>query len=213
MPWTKLKRLIVPQDGLFFDLMQQQAETAHAATQSLSQLLQGSYHNAPKKSKEIRKLEHQGDQLMREVYIALNKTFIVPIDHGDISALAGALDDIVDLIDHVSTLLVVYEIKAPSPAMIQLAGVLVSQTNDLRNAVGAINHARTYGKVAEHCAKIKQLENRADEIYIQAIVALFRKNEPLVVLKQKEILDNLEAATDKVDKAAQNISDIVMKHS
>ena len=31
--------------------------------------------------------------------------------------------------------------------------------------------------------------------------------------KHKEILDCLEGATDKADKASQNISDIVMKHA
>ncbi len=212
MPLNKLKNLLLPQDNVFFELMEKQAETAHKASQALSELLEN-YNNIKKKSEKIRELEHQGDQLMRDVYTALNKTFIVPIDHSDISTLANALDDVLDLIDHASTLLVVYDIATPSSAMINLAKLLVDQTNELESAVTAINHSRTYGKVAQHCTKIKHLENKADEMYTQSIAALFKKNKPIEIIKQKEILDCLESATDMADKAAQIISDIVMKHS
>jgi predicted phosphate transport protein (TIGR00153 family) len=212
MPLTKLKNFLVPQDDIFFKLMEKQAETAHTAAQELSKLLED-YNKANKESKKIRDLEHQGDELMRNLYTALNKTFIVPIDHTDISALANALDDILDLIDQTATLMVAYEITTPTPAMIQLTRLLVSQTSELQKAVAAINHSRTYHKVPEYCNKIKHFEIKADEVYVQAIAALFKKTDAIEVLKQKEILDCLESATDKTDKAAQNISDIVMKHS
>ncbi len=212
MPFMKLKHFLVPPDGQFFDLMQKQAEIAHESSQILYELLRN-YQDVQKKAAKIMELEHQGDQLMRDLYIALNKTFIVPIDHSDISTLASSLDDIIDLIDHITTLLVAYKIVAPSQAMIQLAELVTNQTEELKNAVVAINHSRTYGQVAKHCTKIKSLENKADEAYIKAIEMLFEKSEPLEVIKQKEILECLESTTDKVDKAAQHISDIVMKHS
>ena len=212
MPLTRLKNLLVPQDGLFFELMQKQAEIAHASSQALCHLL-SDHHNMKKNAAKIRELEHQGDQLMRDLYTALNKTFIVPIDHTDISTLGSALDDVIDLIDHVSTLLVIYKIAKPSPAMIQLAELIYNQTHELKSAVASINHSRTYGEVAKYCTKIKSFENKADEVYIHAIEALFGKKEPLEVIKQKEILECLESTTDKIDKAAQHISDIVMKHS
>lgn len=208
----KLKNLLVPQDDVFFRLMEKQAETAHSASEALFELLK-EYRNIRVKSSKIKAYEHEGDQLMRDLYTALNKTFIVPIDHSDISTLANALDDVLDLIDQASTLLVVYEIKAPSPAMVQMAGLLVEQTKELKHVVAAINHSRTYGKVPAHCTRIKHLENKADDIYTEALAALFKKKEPIEVMKQKEILDCLEEATDKADKASQHISDIVMKHS
>ena len=212
MPLNKLKNLLVPQDGLFFELMQKQAEIAHESSQEFRHLLID-HHNMQKNAAKIRELEHQGDQLMRDLYTALNKTFIVPIDHTDISTLASALDDVIDLIDHVSTLFVIYKIVKPSPAMIQLAELVANQTHELKSAVAAINHSRTYGEVAKHCTKIKGFENKADEVYIGALEVLFEENEPLDVIKQKEILECLESTTDKIDKAAQHISDIVMKHS
>ncbi|MBI5046942.1 DUF47 family protein [Candidatus Micrarchaeota archaeon] len=212
MPLSKIKNFLVPQESAFFDLMQKQAETAELAAHALSDLL-SDYKNMHERVKKIRELEHKGDQLMRDIYTDLNKTFIVPIDHGDISTLAGALDDVIDLVDHAATLMVAYEIETPSPEMVHLTSILVAQTQELKSAVVAINHQKTYGNVSNHCKNIKNLENKADEFYINAIAGLFKKKEPLEVMKNKEILDCLESAIDKVDKASQYISDIVMKHA
>ncbi|MBI5223515.1 DUF47 family protein [Candidatus Micrarchaeota archaeon] len=212
MPLKKLKSLFVPEDGRFFELMQKQAVVAHKSANALSELFKDHAH-LEKHASKIRELEHEGDQLMRDIYLALNKTFIVPIDHSDISGLAGSLDDIIDLIDEVAALLPIYRINAPSPAMEQMARILVDQTEELKGAVDAINHSRTYSEVAKHCTRIKSLESRADEIYYKSLGELFGKEDALEIVKQKEILERLEAATDKVDKTAQHISDIVMKHS
>ncbi|MCI0503280.1 DUF47 family protein [Candidatus Micrarchaeota archaeon] len=212
MPLKMIKHLVVPQDHLFFDLLQNQAETAYEASKELSGLM-GDYRDIGAKVKKIKDLEHQGDELMRTIYTALNKTFIVPIDHSDISTLANALDDVLDMMDHASALLVSYDIPNPSPPMAELSQILVEQTKELRNAVVAINHSRTYGKVSAHCNRIKHLEMKADEVHSRAITALFKTADAIVILKHKEILDCLEAATDKADKASQNISDIVMKHA
>ena len=179
MPLNKLKNLIVPQDSVFFDLMEKQAKTAHAASQELSALMQD-YRGVQEKSKKIRELEHRGDELMRDVYGALNRTFIVPIDHADISTLASSLDDVLDLTDHTANLFVMYEIEAPTPAMVEMAGILASQTGELRSAVAAINNSRTYAKVPAHCNEIKRLEMTADGIYNQAVAALFKKKDAIL---------------------------------
>lgn len=212
MPLKKIKSLFVPEDGRFFELMQKQAEIANQSAKCLYELFED-YSHLSKSALRIRALEHEGDQLMRDVYLALNKTFIVPIDHGDISSLACSLDDIIDLIDEVAALLPIYQVKSPSNAMVHMAKLLVEQTAELSFAVEAINHSKTYGSVAKHCSKIKTLETKADEVYYKALEELFQKNDPLEIIKQKEILERLESATDLVDKTAQHISDIVMKHS
>jgi uncharacterized protein len=212
MPLKMLKHFVVPQDHLFFDLLQKQAETAHEAAGELSALL-SDYRDISRKVKRIKDLEHQGDDLTRSIYTALNRTFIVPMDHADISTLASALDDVLDMADHASSLMVAYGIDKPSPAMVELAKVLDGQTAELTSAVKAINHSRTYGKVSAHCDRIKQLEIRADELHKQAIIELFKKTDAIMIIKHKEVLDCLEAATDRADKASQHISDIVMKHA
>ncbi|MBS3070537.1 DUF47 family protein [Candidatus Micrarchaeota archaeon] len=212
MPLKALKRLILPHDALFFDLMLKQAQTAHAASQTLSVLLHD-YADVEKTAAKIRDFEHEGDQQVRDVYTALRTTFIVPIDHSDISLLSGALDDVTDIIDHMSATLVAYRITKPTPVMAQLAEVLARQTGALEKAVAAIRDSKTYGDAAAHCKEVKRLEDEADALYTAAIGELFKSNDAVEIIKQKDVLSCLEMATDKTDKASQIVSDIILKHA
>jgi len=212
MPLTKLRNFLVPQDTMFFELMEKQAKIAHEASQELSELFKD-YSGVSERSAKIRELENEGDLLMRDIYVALNKTFIVPIDHSDIASLASSLDDVLDLADHAAHLLVIYKIERPTPAMAKLSSILARQTKELQSAVLAINSAKTYEKVSSHFTEIKNLEIKADEVYTQALAELFGSKDAIEVLKQKEILDCLENAVDKAEKTAHHISDIVMKHA
>ncbi len=212
MPLTKLRNFLVPQDTVFFELMEKQAKVANEASHELSGIFKD-YKGVAAKAARIRNLEGEGDILMREIYTALNKTFIVPIDHSDISVLASSLDDVLDLADNAAHLLIIYRISKPTPAMAKLASILASQTKELQSAVLAINSARTYSNVSSHFGRIKKLEAEADDVYTRALAELFSKKDAIEVLKQKEILDCLENAVDKAEKTAHYISDIVMKHA
>jgi hypothetical protein len=192
--------------------MLKQADTAHEASQALCILMQGEA-DANESAKKIRELEHRGDQLVRDVYRALHTTFIVPIDHSDISQLAGALDDVTDIIDHTAAAVFIYKIQKPTPAMVRLAELLVQQTGELQKAVVAVSNGSTYRTAAQHCNEIKRLETEADELYDSAVGKLFEGKDPIEIIKQKEILFCLETATDRVDKAAHTIADITLKHA
>lgn len=212
MPLTKLRNFLVPQDTVFFELMEKQAKIANEAAHELSGIFKD-FRGVTEKAAKIRELESDGDHLMREIYLALNKTFIVPIDHSDIASLASSLDDVLDLADHAAHLLVIYKIKEPTPAMARLSAILARQAKELQSAVAAINSAKTYEKVSSHFSEIKSLEAEADEVYTSALAELFSRTDAIEVLKQKEILDCLENAVDKAEKTAHHISDIVMKHA
>ena len=45
---------------------------------------------------QLRELEHEGDLITKEIFSALNSTFITPLDREDIRSLAADLDDILD---------------------------------------------------------------------------------------------------------------------
>jgi hypothetical protein len=67
--------------------------------------------------------------------------------------------------------------------------------------------------VLELAARIGQLEHEADRVHQDAIVALFDEEQnPIAVIKWKEILDFLEAATDRCEDVANRLEGIVVKH-
>jgi uncharacterized protein Yka (UPF0111/DUF47 family) len=68
-------------------------------------------------------------------------------------------------------------------------------------------------RILDYCIEINRLENRGDRTSERAIGALFQNNQdPLEVLKWKEIYDSTESAIDKCEDIANIIEGIVVKH-
>ena len=62
------------------------------------------------KTVELKALEHEGDQITRQIFEALNSTFITPLDREDIRSLGMSLDDILDFLESVAQNLVLFEL-------------------------------------------------------------------------------------------------------
>ena len=65
---------------------------------------------------ELKALEHEGDEITRQVFEALNRSFITPLDREDIRSIAVDLDDILDYLEGIARYLVIFQIdEAPEP--------------------------------------------------------------------------------------------------
>jgi predicted phosphate transport protein (TIGR00153 family) len=171
------------------------------------------YDNIEKKQQKIKDIEHQGDDFVHEIFEELNKTFITPIDHEDISKLASAFDDVLDYIDGTATRLVLYDIQKPEENMIKLAEVLLQQTTELRYAISGLHKIKNPKEIEKRCVEVNRLENVADDIYKTSVADLFRQKDAIEIMKLKEVYERLEYATDKCEDVANVISDIVVKNS
>ncbi len=56
------------------------------------------------------------------------------------------------------------------------------------------------------------MENVADDLLNVSVAELFHEKDVVYILKAKEILENLEQATDYCEDAANVLSDIVAKN-
>jgi uncharacterized protein len=162
------------------------------------------------KAHEIKEVEHQCDFLTHEIIQRLNKTFVTPIDREDIHELAKTLDDVMDAIDNAAALIPLYRIEAMRPGARELTQVIIKQTDAIRMAVEALEQKKG---VLEHAIEINRLENEADRIHAQAVSQLFdEERDPIMVMKWKETLDFLEAATDRCEDVANVLEGVMVKH-
>src|SRR5205809_5601222 len=60
--------------------------------------------------------------------------------------------------------------------------------------------------------EVHRLENVADDLMNSAVAALFREEDPVTIIKFKEITEVLEQATDHCEDVANVLSDIVAKN-
>jgi predicted phosphate transport protein (TIGR00153 family) len=158
----------------------------------------------------IKDIEHVCDGQTRSIIDRLNRTFVTPLDREDIHALAISLDDVMDAIDAVAAVVRLYKITQVRPGARRLAEIIVESTDLITEALAALEKRRG---VAELAARVNHLEREADRVHQDAIVELFDLEiDAIKVIKWKEILDILEAATDRCEDVGNLLEGVVVKH-
>jgi predicted phosphate transport protein (TIGR00153 family) len=198
-------------DEKFFKIFGQMTVYILEAAELLGKMVRNPEDDLVSMAAKIKDLEHKGDELTHRVIDELNKTFITPIDREDIHDLSAALDDVLDLIDSTATRIVLFRITEPIRAVPEMCGVLLSQAMTIG---AAVSNLQDNGHVVERCIEINSLENDADRLFQTAIAALFEEvKDPIDVIKRKEIIETLEAATDKAEDVANVLESIIVKNT
>ncbi len=200
---------LIPREEKFYEDFKMMADQLRHGARLLEQMI-ATDPPAFDKAHEIKEVEHQCDFLTHEIIQRLNKTFVTPIDREDIHELARTLDDVIDEIDNAAHLLPLYRIEKIRSGTRELVRVILQQTDELRNAVEALEARKG---VLERAIEINRLENEADRIHKNAVGLLFEEEkDPITVMKWKEILDVLERATDRCEDVANLLENVVVKH-
>jgi predicted phosphate transport protein (TIGR00153 family) len=201
---------LIPKDTSFFRMFSAMSDNLIAGARTLVDLF-SNYQDVEKKIDEIRRIEHDGDELTHAILTKLNQTFITPFDREDIHQLASKLDDVLDFVNAAGARLVMYQITAPPPAAADLAKIILKQSQELQKAVSLM---QKNGNILAHCVEINRLENEADLVSQNAIAKLFeREKDPINLIKIKELLEFLEQATDKAEDVANVLETVVLKNT
>ncbi len=204
---------LLPRDEKFFDLFSAVAAFTVEAATLLQELLQADTQRRTAIVDQIKRLEHQADQVTHEVVTRLDRVFITPLDREDIHLLASRLDDVIDLIDGTARRLQMFRAgKAPEGAVLisEVVGRAVAQ---LQVAVRSLEQNKG-GTVLQACVQVKRLEEEGDSLYHEWLGRLFEGDpDPLNVIKWKEIYDNLEKTLDDIEDAANVLESISIKHA
>jgi predicted phosphate transport protein (TIGR00153 family) len=163
------------------------------------------------KADEIKEVEHKCDFITHEIIQRLHRTFVTPLDREDIHTLARTLDDVMDAIDASAAIVRLYQIERVRPDARELARLVAMSSEQVVIAMKALE--RRHG-VAEPAVEINRLENEADRAHQNAVRRLFEEEQnPVAIIKWKEILDFLEAATDRCEDVANVLEGVVVKHA
>jgi len=201
---------LIPREEKFYTDFQALATELKRGGRLLEEMLVPD-HPIWDKADEIKEVEHKCDFLTHEIIQRLNKTFVTPIDREDIHSLARTLDDVMDAIDNAAALVPLYRIDRVRFGARELAKIISSSAEVVRNAVMALEK---HSGVLECAVEINRLENEADRVHQKAVGQLFdEERDPIAVMKWKEILDLLEDATDRCEDVANLLENVVVKHS
>ncbi len=205
-------RFVLPKEETFFNVMEKHSLVLHRAAGELARLGEGAEPEAVRDA--VQALEHEGDKLMHEIDEALAATFVTPIDREDIQKLANELDDILDTCNRTARSFVLFRVKTATAPMLKLFGILCECTEKLSVALPSLRKS-DYDALREASKAIKALEKQGDTVFRQAVSDLF--DDPAIdakaVLKQKEVLEDLESAIDQCEDVAEFLAHLAVKNN
>lgn len=211
-----LIRRLLPKEERFHELLGRDTENLTRAVKLFSEIARSAdLEDRRVKAVELKAIEHEGDSITRQVFEALNSSFITPFDRDDIRSLTMDLDDILDYLESVAQYLVILELAESTPALQQFAGILVQMVEEIHRATGFVWDMANERKVHDSIVHISELENQADALYNTVIADLFRKDGrgPIEIMKWKEVYDQLEDACDACKDYTHVLGNVVVKNA
>lgn len=201
----------VPRSRVFFDLLDKLAETADRGAGMLLEAADDSVDLEALRAR-IKVVEHEGDQITHETIQQINRSFITPLDREDIHTLVCRLDDILDLVDTAISRIVMYKIDRLTDDAKAMIRNLVKATGVVVQGVRRLRAARGYEDILTCCIEIHTCENEGDRLEHVAIASLFDQHaDPLTIIKWKDVYQDLEAAVDRCEDAANVLETLALK--
>ncbi len=201
---------VLPRDEKYFDQFNELSRRIHESALMLATFFN---RQAPvgAVADQIKRLEHECDEISHQILRSIDRTFITPIDREDIHQLAVRLDDVIDLVDGTIRRVLLFKITQPTEISKKLSAIIVQACREMVDAVADLQKQKG---VIEHCIRIKEYENEGDVAYHEAVASLFTGAlEAIEVIKWKDVYENLEATIDQCAAVAHVLESVVLKHS
>jgi len=203
---------LIPQEKKFFDMLIEQSGNVRDGVRYLHTMM-GDFTNLEQKALDLKKMESKGDNMVHQIHEELNRTFITPIDREDIVALTSSLDDILDHAENVADNIVLFNIKKPTKAMVELVRNLNMAMEEVDLGVHHLKDIKKPKETKSCCVEINRLEHEGDTIYRRAIAELFAENDAKDIIKLKELYTNIELAVNRCEDVADVLNGILIKYA
>ena len=201
-------------DETFFVLLCQQADIALQAAKTFHTLVKD-YKRFTEYAEKITEIEHNADDLVHELALKVDSSFVTPMDKEDLHSISSALDNVTDAIKAIAQTLMIYQLPRLRPDVEPLALLLVQCMEATKEVVSCLQTMNGREALRPHVLKIDDLENQADETYRQAIAELFHSpaRDPFLFIAYKELYDRIEAGINSCEKISDLVEGMVVKYA
>lgn len=199
-----------PVDSTFYDLFTELASHLVVGSGLLAEMLSAN-GDRDDIARRMRQAEHDADETTHAIVRRVNSTFVTPMDREDIYALASGLDDVMDMMDEVVDLVLLYEVADLPDELSSMVEVIQRCAEITSEAMPGLQAMKN---LDEYWIEVNRLENAGDKTFRRTLANLFSgQYEALEVLKLKDIVTSLEGAIDAFEKVANIVEQIAVKES
>ena len=215
MKFSNILKYFIPKEKKFFSLFNLVTENIVTGSEQLKKLFNAD--NADDRNAIIliiKSIERKGDDYTYELFNELNRTFITPFDREDIHELTSAMDDVLDFMYELSVTIDLYHVTSISTHMKEMVALTHEGCIQLQATVKGLENMKNPDKIMKACKDMNKIESRVDSFYQSAISSLFEnEKDPIELIKQKEILQNIENTANKIEDISDLIKTILVKYA
>jgi len=172
------------------------------------------YKNFEDYARQAEEIEHQGDKITRKIIDRLNRSIITPLDREDIHLIARKTDMIIDLTENVISNICLYKLDNKVSGVNEFGEIIYRDSRYVSELLGQMKIQKYTPKIKEMVKKIHRLEDVGDELFEKSMLKLFNDvKDPILIIKWKDILEDLELITDKCKNISNIIEGVMIKSS
>lgn len=203
----------IPYEKGFFIKLRESAENLLKGAEALLALVEN-YSDVEKKVAMIKGIEKAGDQITHDIYTLVHKTFIHPIAPEDIHKLASELDDVLDGIEGISSRLLKWKIRQPTPECVQAAKLIHEACQKILIIFTALEKPEDKLDIGECHIVINTIENKVDQLTQDAIGILLNEEKNWRrAFKWIKILRRIEDTADHCEKISNIAREVEVKNA
>ncbi|MFA3783724.1 DUF47 domain-containing protein [Melioribacteraceae bacterium 4301-Me] len=203
-------KFLIPKEEKYFDHFNDMIDNTFEMATLIKELFSNSKLNFEVQQR-IFSLERRCDEVSDKILKRLNKTFITPFDREDIVNLSHRIESTSDSLKALASRLEILNLERKIEGAQKLTDIIYLQVKNLHEAIHELKHRNNTTNL---CKAVQDLESEADTVYKESMKNLFaNETDPIVLIKNKEILDMLEKTVDKLQLVANAILTIYVKNS
>jgi uncharacterized protein len=193
------------QSKRYFDLLVRQATILAEAVQALSRYYETGDRTC---ADAVARLGKAGDDTLQQLVKAIRDSFITPLDRQDLYYLGDAMEDMLDYVESAAIEFELFDL-ASTPAMRSMCAALVSASAEVEMAMQSL--AAKPADAYAHGRAASAVKDQVEDMYRQALAALFAGDDSRTIFKAREIYHHLKDSADRVDRIGKVIAKIVVK--
>jgi len=123
------------------------------------------------------------------------------------------MDDVMDYVEAAAERIELYELTSMTSDVRDLSDVLHRSAMQVEQCVRGLRTLKDSQATLKLCIDINRLENEADAILRRSVARLFKEEkDPIMVIKWKEVYENLENASDRCEDVANLVEGVILEH-
>lgn len=197
----------------FYDLLIELSEyTVRASDMLKRSLVEFQYENIKYLVVEIHEIENDADKVYHKIQREVEKQYILPLNKEDILQLGHTIDSVIDTIEDILMAIYMYDIKEITPSIYSFVDIIVDASNSIVLLVNSLKTAKKYSDIEDLIKHIRNLEDRADKVYIESTQNIFLKLDSKNILKNNKLSLKLESCVDTCQHVADTVANIFLKN-